>query len=248
MEQLVFPITKKEAQKKGVEYSPQANKDALFPSRLRKLREKKGVSQAVLSATLGISKSTLGLWETGDTLPDAKSLRDLADYFDVSADYLVGKSETHNPEFHHFAEYTKFSNDTIQTLLKLSEYGSNAPFSVRLRKSFELLLLFADDFEKILTAFRGYLDLYATIKRENRQTRDDGMYIKLDEEISERSDGQFRVVPRSTYAQVFELEATTSLMRIFERAALTAGETWGKRFDKENRSGTTNTKSGSKEQ
>ena len=96
MGQLIFPITKKEAEKSGVAYSSQANKDALFPSRLRKLREEKGVSQAVLSAMLGVSKSTVGLWETGDTLPDARALYDMANYFGVSVDYMLCRSNVKN--------------------------------------------------------------------------------------------------------------------------------------------------------
>ena len=247
MEQLVFPVTEKEAEKRGVKYSSKANKDALFPSRLRELRKGKGVSQAVLAATLGVSKSTVGLWETGDTLPDAKALYDLANYYDVSADFLLGRSEVHNPEFHYFAESTKFSNDTINTLLNLSEYGSGTPQSLRNRKSFELLLC-TEEFKKILGAFRGYLDLCAAIKGENRKTFDAGMYITLDDEICKKSDGQFRVIPRSTFAQVFEVEATTSLMKIFEVVAQAVWEQWGKLSDNKNRSGTTNARSGSEEQ
>lgn len=94
MEQLIFPITKREAEKQGISYSSSANKDALFPSRLRALRNEKGVSQLELSKVLGVSKSTVGLWETGDTLPDAESLYNIARYFDVSADWLLCTTDT----------------------------------------------------------------------------------------------------------------------------------------------------------
>lgn len=90
MEKLIFPVTKKEAGKVGTSYSSEANKNALFPSQLRKLRKEKGVSQETVARDLGVSKSTIGLYETGDTLPDAKTLCDLAKYYEVSADYLVG--------------------------------------------------------------------------------------------------------------------------------------------------------------
>lgn len=93
MEQLDFPVTKKDAEKQGLQYSSGANKNARFPVRLRQLRAKKEISQAALAEQLGVSKSTVGLYETGDTLPDAKTVRDLAVYFEVSADYLLGLSE-----------------------------------------------------------------------------------------------------------------------------------------------------------
>lgn len=89
MEQLRFPVTRKEAERAGIPYSSEANKNALFPSRLRALREEKGVSQAVLASTLGVSKSTIGLYETGDTLPDIRTADQLANYFEVSSDFLL---------------------------------------------------------------------------------------------------------------------------------------------------------------
>ena len=108
MEQLVFPVTKKEAEKRGISYSSENNKNALFPSRLRTLRAEKGISQAAFAAALGVSKSTIGLYETGDTLPDAKTLYDLAKYFSVTSDYLLGLSDADKQEFHDFAEQRTF--------------------------------------------------------------------------------------------------------------------------------------------
>jgi len=89
-----FPVTEAEAKKQGIQYSSRENREAIFPQRLRKLRKERcGCSQAVLSSNIQISKSTLGLYETGDTLPDAATLRKLADEFNVSADWLIGRTE-----------------------------------------------------------------------------------------------------------------------------------------------------------
>lgn len=95
----IFPTTKKASEKAGNTYSAQENKNAQFPTRLRKLREKANVSQKALSDKLGISKSTLGLWETGDTLPDAKMVSELADIFGVSSDYLLCKTDVPSFDF-----------------------------------------------------------------------------------------------------------------------------------------------------
>ena len=83
MKTLIFPVTKKEAEKSGTSYSSEANKNALFPTQLRELRKEKGVSQETVARDLGVSKSTIGLYETGDTLPDVKTLSDLAKYYGV---------------------------------------------------------------------------------------------------------------------------------------------------------------------
>ena len=58
MEQTFFPVTRREAERSGTKYSSEKNKNAGFPSRLRELRKKKGVSQDIVSKELGVSKST----------------------------------------------------------------------------------------------------------------------------------------------------------------------------------------------
>ena len=127
MERLIFPITKKEAEKQGVKYSSKKNKEALFPSQLRELREKKGISQATLARDLGVSKSTIGLYETGDTLPDAKTLHDLAVYFGVSADYLIGLSnvQSSNPSFRKICEITGLSEKACNNLMDIKHQIEN---------------------------------------------------------------------------------------------------------------------------
>lgn len=128
MEQLIFPITKKEAERQGVKYSSQKNKEALFPSQLRELREKKGISQAILARDLGVSKSTIGLYETGDTLPDAKTLHDLAVYFEVSADYLLGLSNIKTNKAHPrvACELTGLSEDAFKVVWAISQQEKNS--------------------------------------------------------------------------------------------------------------------------
>lgn len=129
MEQLIFPVTKREAEKTGQTFSSETNKNAVFPSLLRKLREEKGVSQERLSKVLGVSKSTVGLWETGDTLPDAKSIFDLANYYYVSADYLLGRSKirTYNAHWRAVCELTGLSDEAAKLIINLSAPRENDP-------------------------------------------------------------------------------------------------------------------------
>lgn len=64
-----------------------------FSERLKALRTAKNLSHAALGNKLGVSKALIGHWETGVRLPSLEAANALADYFDVSIDYLVGRSD-----------------------------------------------------------------------------------------------------------------------------------------------------------
>jgi len=68
------------------------NRD-LFSERIQQLRVNKNLSQKQLAAELGLSQQTVGHWETGLRVPSLELAFTLANYFDVSLDYLVGRSD-----------------------------------------------------------------------------------------------------------------------------------------------------------
>lgn len=70
----------------------------MFGDRIKKLRDDNNVSQFELSEFLGISQQALSKWENGKTQPDNDSLVKLANYFNVSTDYLLGNSESKHIE------------------------------------------------------------------------------------------------------------------------------------------------------
>lgn len=64
-----------------------------FPTRLRELRTETGMTQTDLARKLGISRSTVGMYELGRREPDFEILDLCADVFNVSVGYLVGDAE-----------------------------------------------------------------------------------------------------------------------------------------------------------
>ena len=56
-------------------------------------RNKRSLSQLALSKLIGVSQQTIGSWETGRTSPDLLMLVNLADFFDVTTDYLLGRTK-----------------------------------------------------------------------------------------------------------------------------------------------------------
>lgn len=62
----------------------------MFSELLKHLRKEKGVTQPQLADAIGVSKGNVGDWETGKSRPGFDAIIALAQYFDVSADYLLG--------------------------------------------------------------------------------------------------------------------------------------------------------------
>lgn len=69
----------------------------MFALKLKELRENLGLSQRALAGKLGVSQSTIGMWESGQREPNFKMVEELANFFDVTADYLLGRTDNKNP-------------------------------------------------------------------------------------------------------------------------------------------------------
>lgn len=80
----------------------------MFDERLKSLRKKCGYTQVSLAETLGVSKGTVAMWETGKRTPDFETLIRLSDLFDVRTDYILGKSND--------SSSAKLSDDNIEQL------------------------------------------------------------------------------------------------------------------------------------
>lgn len=65
----------------------------VFSERITQLRKLAGVSLVTLGTHLGITDEAVRLIEKGKRSPSFDVLISLADYFDVSLDYLVGRSD-----------------------------------------------------------------------------------------------------------------------------------------------------------
>ena len=65
--------------------------DNVFGKRLKELRKEKGLGQVKLAEQLKVSKSIISLWENGLREPGIYAIRAVCDFFDVSADYMLGR-------------------------------------------------------------------------------------------------------------------------------------------------------------
>ena len=66
---------------------------ANFSDRIKSLRVERGITQEQLAAMLKVSRSTIGMYESGKREPDFETSEAIADIFNVDMDYLTGRSD-----------------------------------------------------------------------------------------------------------------------------------------------------------
>jgi transcriptional regulator with XRE-family HTH domain len=88
--------------------------------RIQELRKENGVSQKQLADFLGMSSGNLCDWEKGRSQPDIAMLIALSNFFDVSIDYIVGRSDD-------YGIIKKVENLSKEKELLLKFYDSLSP-------------------------------------------------------------------------------------------------------------------------
>ena len=96
-------------------------------NRIAELRERRGWTQEDLSRSIGITRASLSHYEKNRRKPDFEILSKLADKFDVSIDYLIGR--TNSPELvmdedvRQFVDDLELSDDKILERINLKIDG-----------------------------------------------------------------------------------------------------------------------------
>ena len=92
------------------------------------LRKKHGLNQAELASELGVDRTTYAHWELDRRRPELNSLIQMADFYDISLDYLVGRkgvtaaaSRTDDPMSDLPPEARKSVEDFIEFVRKRNE-------------------------------------------------------------------------------------------------------------------------------
>lgn len=85
----------------------------VFQERIRELRG--DMTQGQFAEKIGVSRPTIGLYESGARIPDAEVLRDISEKCDVSADWLLGLTETklRDAELQNISRYTGLTAESI---------------------------------------------------------------------------------------------------------------------------------------
>lgn len=102
-----------------------------FPSRLRKLMEETKTTQRELALAIGVRPQTVSLYVQGQSFPDVNGLARIANYFSISADYLIGNSEMPNTDLtmQDIHKMTGLSAGAICKLQNIYEKNRKTAFS-----------------------------------------------------------------------------------------------------------------------
>lgn len=102
---------------------PKTNEyNLIFSQRLRELIEKNNLTLPELAMQINTTRQSIGQWKNGDTVPNIIMLKSIAEFFNVSADYLLGLTENTSTNISEIgiSNKTGFSTSTVENILNLS--------------------------------------------------------------------------------------------------------------------------------
>lgn len=111
----------------------------VISKRLKQLREDAGLSQSKIGQLVGVPQSSIYRYEQGQSTPSPKTFRWYADYFDVSLDYLFGRTD--DPHGAHYEYKPKFEiiNPEMEKFVEMC-FEPNSRMNERLKATLVQML------------------------------------------------------------------------------------------------------------
>ncbi|EQF24632.1 helix-turn-helix family protein [Clostridioides difficile CD160] len=114
-------------------------------NRLKELRKELNFTQEDISKKIGLSKSAYGYYEQGKTVPDAYMIAELSKIFNVSVDYLLGKTDIKsNNCSESLPKSFDNANDAIKFILQQPTLMAYGDYNIK-KLSDEEVIDFAND-------------------------------------------------------------------------------------------------------
>ena len=106
----------------------------IISKRLKQLREDAGLSQSKIGQLVGVPQSSIYRYEQGQSTPSPKTFRWYADYFDVSLDYIFGRTD--NPHGTHYEGKVKIEKayPEMEKFIEMC-FDPGSPMNERLKES-----------------------------------------------------------------------------------------------------------------
>ena len=140
----------------------------VFGKRLKELRKANGYTIEQFAEAVGISKSTVGYYENNNRMPDIEILSRIADVLNVSADYLIGKTNTTatKGKTKTVCDFTGLSDTAVEYLAELVKNRDYGKLSVvnhlfdELSEDYAFYAHENEDGEEVAESILGALFLY----------------------------------------------------------------------------------------
>lgn len=138
---------------------------SIFSQRLKELREQREWTQEYLGSLVNVSDVTINRYEKDNRKPDQKLLRSLADIFDVSIDYLLGRTDVNQI----FTRQNGSSCDPSKEIIPEATLVTDGLSAEKIMLAKRINNL-SEDNQKTVEKIIGSLELQEQIKEEKEGT------------------------------------------------------------------------------
>ena len=171
---------------------------------IRKIRKERGLTQEQLAEALGVTTGAVYKWEAEKSLPEIGMLMEIADFFDVSVDVLLG--------------YEVRKNDKDNMLKRVDELvRSRNPKEVE-QEAEKVLCKYPNNFEVVYTCAKAYHCTGVDFKNENHFRRAIELYKKSILLLEDNMDAEINMFSihknmSGVYMELGEMETALNLLK-----------------------------------
>ena len=131
----------------------------MFSERIQKLRKEKRLTQEEISHKLGISRTTYSGYERGTSEPDFKTLISIADFFEVTLDYLIGRTDD---------PHMWFKNENEKTIYDIMDLSTDDEILDKFHMTYDGVVLTLSEKKEFIAIARGIFDVRRSLKENSR--------------------------------------------------------------------------------
>ena len=102
--------------------------------RLKALRESVGFSQVKMAEAIGSTQSSINRYENGQSTPPVELFRRYADYFDVSMDYIFGRTDNPQGKLYEYKPKIQQNDPQMQKFVEMC-FDPKSPYYNRMKES-----------------------------------------------------------------------------------------------------------------
>jgi len=179
------------------------------------LRVEKGLSQTQLAKELNINVKTISHYENGERTLPAKTLIKYADFFEVSTDYLLGRTSTKSPVVEIQAASAKFGlAETV--LIRFAQWNSERLFHLEPYSVFHTLNRFlgSDKLQGLIDALRLYCRDHLEYDYRHGDLDGDEMLAEYENALASARKLGMDIVFKGTLADAALFDASNILVEI----------------------------------